>query len=50
MDPKTHPNALRVHNIVYSTFLHFASYPGYSLGHPTSKYTEAENQQHIYAQ
>lgn len=50
MDSKTHPNALRVHDIMYSTFLHFASYPEYSLGHLTSKYMKAENQQHIYAQ
>ena len=50
MDSKTHPNLLRVHDIMYSTFLHFASFPEYSLGHPTSKYMKAENHQHIYVQ
>lgn len=50
MDSKVHPNALRAHDITDSTFLHFASYPEYSLGHPTFKYTKAENQQHICVQ
>lgn len=50
MDSKVHPNALRVHDITYSAFLYFASYPEYSLGHPTFKYTKAENQQHICVQ
>lgn len=50
MDSETHPNALRVHDIMKSTFLHFASCPEYSLGHPTSKYMKAGNLQHIYVQ
>lgn len=43
-------NALRVRDIMYSTFLYFVSYPDYSLGTPTFKYTKAENQEHIHVQ
>lgn len=38
-----------VHDIMYNTFLHFATYPEYGLGHPTSEHTKAENQQHTAA-